>query len=80
MMNGHVCSREDLLIELTVEAFDLLSSRSVDYGALKQTKLHTRGIIVCCEIPIPEADSRRRSDGEFSVNPLDGIDFRSRCK
>ena len=77
---GLTDGREDLLIELTVEAFDLLSSRSVDYGALKQTKLHTRGIIVCCEIPIPEADSRRRSDGEFSVNPLDGIDFRSRCK
>jgi len=73
---------EDLLIELTVEAFDLLCSRSVDYGALKQTKLHTRGIIICCEISNGEftrkIDPRRRSEGDSSVNPLEGLDFRSR--
>eukprot|EP00577_Skeletonema_sp_RCC1716_P008337 CAMPEP_0113414796 /NCGR_PEP_ID=MMETSP0013_2-20120614/24216_1 /TAXON_ID=2843 ORGANISM="Skeletonema costatum, Strain 1716" /NCGR_SAMPLE_ID=MMETSP0013_2 /ASSEMBLY_ACC=CAM_ASM_000158 /LENGTH=737 /DNA_ID=CAMNT_0000301693 /DNA_START=345 /DNA_END=2558 /DNA_ORIENTATION=- /assembly_acc=CAM_ASM_000158 len=73
---------EDLLIELTVEAFDLLCSRSVDFGALKQTKLHTRGIIICCEIPDGESagktDQRRRSEGDSSVHPLDGLDFRSR--
>lgn len=73
---------EDLLIELTPEAFDLLCSRSVDHGALKQTKLHTRGIIICCEIEETDqkSDSRRRSEGDLSVGPLDGLDFRSRCK
>lgn len=73
---------EDLLVELTVEAFDLLCSRSVDYGALKQTKLHTRGIIICCEIPDGEApvktDGKRRSEGDSSIQPLEGLDFRSR--
>lgn len=74
---------EDLLIELTVEAFDLLCSRSVDYGALKQTKLHTRGIIICCEIPDGESTGktfpmRRSEGGDSSINPLEGLDFRSR--
>ena len=73
---------EDLLIEFTVEAFDLLCCRSVDYGALKQTKLHTRGIIICCEIPNGESTGntglRRRSEGELSMNTFEGLDFRSR--
>lgn len=73
---------EDLLVELTVDAFDLLCSRSVDYGALKQTKLHTRGIIICCEIPDGESpvksDGKRRSEGDSSIQPLEGLDFRSR--
>mmetsp|Transcript_27780 Transcript_27780/g.45193 ORF Transcript_27780/g.45193 Transcript_27780/m.45193 type:complete len:735 (+) Transcript_27780:62-2266(+) len=75
---------EDLLIELTVDAFDLLCSRSVDYGALKQTKLHTRGIIICCEI-LPDREfsgtttgQKRRSEGDSSIHPLEGLDFRSR--
>ena len=43
---------EDLLIELTVEGFDLLCGRSVDYVALKQGwSGYTRGVIVCCEVP-----------------------------
>lgn len=43
---------EDLLIELTVEGFELLCGRSVDYVALKQGwSGYSRGVIVCCEVP-----------------------------
>lgn len=43
---------EDLLIELSVEGFELLCGRSVDYVALKQGwNGYTRGVIVCCEVP-----------------------------
>ena len=74
---------EDLLIELTVEAFDLLCTKSVDYGALKQTKLHTRGIIICCEI-LPDREfsatngQKRKSEGDSFNHSLEGLDFRSR--
>jgi hypothetical protein len=48
---------EDLLIELSVEGFELLCGRSVDYVALKQGyNGYTRGVIVCCEVPEVAAD------------------------
>jgi hypothetical protein len=44
---------EDLLIELSVEGFELLRGRSVDYVALKQGwNGYSRGVIVCCEEPV----------------------------
>ena len=76
---GCTVGGEDLLIELTAEAFDLLCTKSVDYSALKQTKLHTRGIIICCEIPEGEAYPRQRPEGEPSTYfSVEGLDFRSR--
>jgi hypothetical protein len=57
---------EDLLIELSVEGFELLCGRSVDYVALKQGyNGYTRGVIVCCEVPevTPDESSSIASGG-----------------
>jgi predicted PhzF superfamily epimerase YddE/YHI9 len=98
---GMTKGNEDLLIELTVDGFELLSGRNVDYAALKHGwSGYRRGVIVCCEVPETLAEkSASESDidafegtglprpalghvrhvtiGDI-VNPLGGIDFRSR--
>ncbi|KAL7516995.1 hypothetical protein ACHAWX_001960 [Stephanocyclus meneghinianus] len=67
---------EDLLIELSVEGFELLCGRSVDYVALKQGwNGYTRGVIVCCEVPEAIADesaSVTSGDSQHDVNSRPG--------
>mmetsp|Transcript_30718 Transcript_30718/g.62753 ORF Transcript_30718/g.62753 Transcript_30718/m.62753 type:complete len:925 (-) Transcript_30718:66-2840(-) len=81
---------EDLLIELTVEGFDLICGRNVDYVALKQGwSGYSRGVIICCEVPETLATKvaaneswgteRRGSTEETgSENQVECVDFRSR--
>jgi len=49
---GVTGDREDVLVELSVEGYDMLCGRSVDYDALKQGwNGYTSGVIICCEVP-----------------------------
>mmetsp|Transcript_14478 Transcript_14478/g.31488 ORF Transcript_14478/g.31488 Transcript_14478/m.31488 type:complete len:151 (+) Transcript_14478:2-454(+) len=75
---GVTKDREDLLVELSVEGFDMLGGRSVDYDALKQGwNGYTEGVIICCKVPEKldesDQDGRIRDDGEEL-----SIDFCSR--
>jgi len=62
--------KEDMLIELSEEGFDLLQGVKVDYGALEGCKGYSRGVIICCVASaMPSVDFRSRFFG-----PKVGID------
>lgn len=67
---GTTDGKEDLLIELTEEGFDLLRGVKVDYGALSAWQGYSRGVIVCCCASTPKAESTQP--------PTPSVDFRSR--
>jgi len=53
--------REDLLVELSVEGFDMLTGRSVDYDSLRQGwNGFTEGVIICC---VPESLDENDTSG-----------------
>lgn len=85
---GVTRDREDLLVELSVEGFDMLSGRSVDYDAMRQGwNGYTEGVIICC---VPgQLDENNSSEDLLNVHDESGdgikessedisIDFRSR--
>jgi predicted PhzF superfamily epimerase YddE/YHI9/ribosomal protein S18 acetylase RimI-like enzyme len=45
---GTTDGNEDLLIELTEEAFDALHGAKVDYRELSSSEIYSRGVIICC--------------------------------
>lgn len=85
---GVISQKEDLLIELTVDGFDMISGRNADLDALKQgCSGYTRGVIVCSEVPESvDADAVSEdilntsvdSDGDNTRGFPEGIHFRSR--
>lgn len=45
---GTTDGNEDLLIEMTEEAFDALHGAKVDYTELSKSVIYSRGVIICC--------------------------------
>lgn len=66
---GTTDGREDLLIELSEEGFDLLRGMNVNYGALSAWQGYHRGVIICCA-SAPKTESAQPT--------APSIDFRSR--
>jgi predicted PhzF superfamily epimerase YddE/YHI9 len=68
---GTTDKNEDLLIELTEEAFDALQGVKVDYGELSTLDIYSRGVVICCcaSLQTPSIDFLSRFFG-----PKVGID------
>ncbi|KAL7541985.1 hypothetical protein ACHAXR_011696 [Thalassiosira sp. AJA248-18] len=66
---GTTDGKEDLLIELSQEGFDLLCGLNVEYAALSVWQGYTRGVIICCASEPPTESTKQ-------TTPF--IDFRSR--
>jgi len=67
---GTTDGKEDLLIELTEEAFDSLLGLKVDYGAFLEWQGYSRGVIICC--------CASTAKSEPTEQPTSASDFRSR--
>jgi PhzF family phenazine biosynthesis protein len=61
----------DLLIELVLESFQAIGYDNLDYGALLAYEGYSRGMIICCQLPVAEVQDDQSDSGQT-------IDFLSR--
>jgi predicted PhzF superfamily epimerase YddE/YHI9 len=77
---GITDENEDLLIELSEEAFDSLHGVKVDYGELSTSEVYSRGVIICCcaSLQPSSIDFRSRFFGPkvgIDEDPVTGSSF-----